>query len=96
MGLLEILMGEEPGPIKSWLNYENTGQFGEYLTKFALTNYNLPGYLKVFQNLYIPGHGKTVEIDILMLHEKGIFVFESKNYSGWIIENTLRNISICR
>ena len=28
--------------------------------------------------------GKTTEIDLLMIHEKGIFVFESKNYSGWI------------
>ena len=31
--------------------------------------------------------GKTTEIDLLMIHEKGIFVFESKNYSGWIFGN---------
>ena len=28
--------------------------------------------------------GETTEIDVLMLHTSGIYVFESKNYSGWI------------
>lgn len=84
MGLWEILKGEQPGPIKTLLNYENKGQFGEFATGFALTNSNLPGELIVFKNIYIPIRGKTSEIDLLMIHEKGIFVFESKNYSGWI------------
>lgn len=36
--------------------------------------------------------GKTTEIDLLMIYEKEIFVFESKNYSGWIFgsENQLK------
>lgn len=38
----------------------------------------------VLKNLYIPHGGRTSEIDLVMIHEKGIFVFESKNYSGWI------------
>lgn len=84
MGLLEILKGEQPGLIKMWLNYENVGQFGEFTTEFALTNNNLDGELVVLKNIYIPVEGKTTEIDLLMIHEKGIFVFESKNYSGWI------------
>ena len=84
MGLLEILRGEQPGIIKSLRNYKNPGQFGEYSIEYALTNNNLPGELVVFRNLYIPANNKTVEIDLLMIHEKGIFVFESKNYSGWI------------
>ena len=84
MGLLEILKGEQPGPIRTLLHYENVGQFGEYATEFALTNDNLDGELVVLKNLYIPTKGKTTEIDVLMIHEKGIFVFESKNYSGWI------------
>ena len=33
---------------------------------------------------HVPYQGRTSEIDLLMIHEKGIFVFESKNYSGWI------------
>ena len=27
---------------------------------------------------------ETTEIDVLMISPKGLFVFESKNYSGWI------------
>ncbi len=84
MGILEILKGEQPGPIRMIMNYENTGQFGEYATEFALTNNNLKGKLKVLRNIYVPNKDKTTEIDLLMIHEKGIFVFESKNYSGWI------------
>ncbi|MBO4914253.1 MAG: NERD domain-containing protein [Oscillospiraceae bacterium] len=84
MGLWEIIKGEQPGLINSILHYENRGQFGEYSTEFALTNNNLDGDFVVLKNLYIPSAGKTTEIDLLMLHERGIFVFESKNYSGWI------------
>lgn len=84
MGLFEILKGEQPGLIQSLLHYENKGQFGEYLTEYALTNHNIDGHFVVLKNLYLPMMGKTTEIDLLMLHEKGIFVFECKNYSGWI------------
>lgn len=84
MGLLEIIKGEQPGIIKTMLNYENAGQFGEFATEFALANNNLPGELVIFKNVYVPTKEKTSEIDLLMIHEKGIFVFESKNYSGWI------------
>ena len=88
MGLIAILKGEQPGIIKSMLNYENLGQFGEYTTEYALTNNNLEGDFVVLKNLYIPYQNKTSEIDLLMIHEKGIYVFESKNYSGWIFGNT--------
>lgn len=88
MGLFAILKGEQPGPIRTLLNYENVGQFGEFSTEFALTNHNLSGDFCVLKNIYIPLDGRTAEIDLLMLHEKGIFVFESKNYSGWIFGST--------
>lgn len=87
MGLWEIIKGEQPGIIQSILNYENLGQFGEFSTEFALTNDNLDGELVVLKNIYVPYRDKTSEIDLLMIHEKGIFVFESKNYSGWIFGN---------
>lgn len=87
MGLWEIIKGEQPGIIKSILNYENLGQFGEFSTEYALTNDNLEGELVVLKNIYVPYRDKTSEIDLLMIHEKGIFVFESKNYSGWIFGN---------
>ncbi len=82
MGFLKRLMGEEPSLLQQWLNYEDSGSFGEYLIQYAL--FNISGYGKVLNNLYIPYKGKASEIDVIMLHEKGIFVFESKNYSGWI------------
>lgn len=84
MGFWSVIKGEEPGPIRTLLHYRNPGQFGEYATRFALTNHNLRGNLTVLNNIYLPWKGKTSEVDLLMLHEKGLFVFESKNYSGWI------------
>lgn len=36
-------------------------------------------------NCYIPKtDGTTAEIDIIMVHPTGVYVFESKNYSGYI------------
>ena len=60
------------------------GQYGEYLTEYALTHDNVSGDLVVLKNVYVPTGNKTTEIDMLMIHEKGIYVIESKNYSGWI------------
>ena len=84
MGLLQVLMGEEPGLFKKALNYRDKGQFGEYLVEYALTNKNIAGNFAVMKNIYVPKNIGSTEIDVLMIHEKGIFVFESKNYSGWI------------
>lgn len=38
--------------------------------------------------MYVPkDDGTTTEIDLIMLSPMGIYVFESKNYSGWIFGN---------
>lgn len=43
---------------------------------------------KLLQNVYIPKpDGTTTEIDLLYITVKGIFVIESKNYSGYIFGN---------
>lgn len=45
---------------------------------------------KILQNVYLPKEkepDKTTEIDSIMINKKGIFVFECKNYSGWIFGN---------
>lgn len=39
-------------------------------------------FYKILRNIYIPIHSEYTEIDILLLHETGIYVFESKNLSG--------------
>ena len=60
------------------------GKYGEYLTYKELRAYEGSGGRFLF-NLYIPKEdGETTEIDIVLITRIGIFVFESKNYSGWI------------
>lgn len=45
----------------------------------------IEGYHKIVANCYLPKKdGTTSEVDLIMIHEKGIFVIESKDYSGWI------------
>ena len=62
----------------------DTGAYGEYLTKYMFGSVRLNGYHKELCNVYIPYKNSTSEVDIILIHEKGIFVIESKNYSGWI------------
>lgn len=60
------------------------GKWGEYLTYKYLKKFENEGAKFLF-NIYIPKeNAETTEIDVLMISKKGIFVFESKNYSGWI------------
>lgn len=62
----------------------DTGRYGEYLTYKYLKRFEENGAKFLF-NIYIPKeNGETSEIDVLMISKKGLFVFESKNYSGWI------------
>ncbi len=59
------------------------GNSGEYYSYKALVP--VPGYSRFLFNCYIPtAEGETTEIDLLFLHSSGIYVIESKNYSGWI------------
>lgn len=45
----------------------------------------LPGNKNIYSNCYIPtGPDTFSEVDSIMIHETGIYVFECKNYSGWI------------
>ena len=62
------------------------GWNGERLTERELNLVKLFGRKgKVVRNVYIPkDNGETSEIDVLFITQKGIFVIESKNYSGWI------------
>ena len=62
------------------------GKRGEKLTERELRLVSLLGRKgKTLRNVYIPkDNGETSEIDVLFISQKGVFVFESKNYSGWI------------
>lgn len=63
---------------------KDIGAYGEYLIYKYLKKYE--GLeAKFLFNLYIPkNENETTEIDVLMISTKGLYVFESKNYSGWI------------
>ncbi|WP_052130104.1 nuclease-related domain-containing protein [Ureibacillus sinduriensis] len=68
------------GLLATMFNKGNYGEFSSY-GKMA----KLPGYHKALFNIYIPnGKEQTTEVDLVFLHETGIYVIESKNYSGWI------------
>ena len=56
------------------------GVYGEYLTYNILRK--MDG--KILTNLYIPKNNTTTEIDLLFINKTGMYVIESKNYSGRI------------
>ena len=56
----------------------DVGSYGEYCI-FKL--------LKSYESHLPKGENETTEIDALMICSQGIYVFESKNYSGWIFGN---------
>ncbi|HKM03142.1 MAG TPA: NERD domain-containing protein [Lachnospiraceae bacterium] len=60
------------------------GRNGEYQIYKRLCYHENTGGKFLF-NCYLPKeNGETTEIDVLLINSNGIFVFESKNYSGWI------------
>ena len=60
------------------------GYYGEYLV-FSEIYQNVIGDAKILMNLQVPTpDGKITEIDLLLLHESGIYIFEMKHYKGTI------------
>lgn len=69
-----------------WKVFLDKGRIGEFYTYQYLEK--LAGEKKYLFNCYVPkDNGETTEIDVILVHETGIYVFESKNYSGWIFGN---------
>ncbi len=69
----------------------NRGRYGEYLTYQELKSFEAEGGKFLF-NCYLPKNdGTTTKIDVLLIHSTGIFVIESKNYSGWIFGSEKSN-----
>lgn len=69
------------------INVNCPGKGAEMNIVYILNKYKTKD-VKILNNVYIPTkNGKTTEIDVLMIHPLGIFVFESKDYSGWIYGN---------
>ncbi|WP_256864695.1 nuclease-related domain-containing protein [Marinilactibacillus piezotolerans] len=69
--------------VKTFFNKGNVGEF-KIFRLFEQINVTS----KIMTNLYIPkSNGQTTEIDTVFICCWGIFVIESKNYSGWIYGN---------
>ncbi|MDW0110744.1 NERD domain-containing protein [Sporosarcina aquimarina] len=59
------------------------GVIGEWKVNRRLAK--LGGDYRVFADLYVPnGEGGTTQVDHIVTSTKGIFVIETKHYSGWI------------
>lgn len=87
MGLLRRLIRKSIR--KTFNNPTIKGISGENKISLDLDFLNLFGKNGVcLRNLYVPmRNGKTTEIDVVYITSKGIFVIESKNYSGYIFGN---------
>ncbi|SOD17880.1 Nuclease-related domain-containing protein [Fibrobacter sp. UWB16] len=79
-----------PFNVNDWLSIhpgnDKLGPYGEFLTTKKAVNAckETTTYFKILNNLYINTDKGSTEIDVLMIHETGIYVFESKNFSGQI------------
>lgn len=66
-----------------WSVRSDKGLYGEYCTYKYLKP--LTGYKRFLFNCYLPkSNAEKTEVDVILIHESGIYVLESKNYSGWI------------
>lgn len=71
-----------------WKLKLDDGKKGENII-YAIIENNLKDIPhKTLKNLYMPyGKNKTTEIDLLLITDSGLYVFESKYYSSWIYGN---------
>lgn len=77
--------------------YLNAGVFSTYSVEMTRHELEIVGKLVdndlfnpncIFLDTYLKTKsGKTIQIDIIAVGKRGIFVFESKDYSGWIFGN---------
>ena len=81
-----IVLLSVPLILKSIFDAKWIGSHGENLIEKKLKKLIRSGVSgSILRNVYVPkAGGGTSEIDVLFVTQKGIFVIESKNYSGWI------------
>ena len=86
-GLVIFVFGILAGfAIKSYHRYrvrtnQNLGEVAVH--KVIVSNFPPPNY-HLLNNITIPFQNGTTQIDHILISTKGIFVIETKNYSGWI------------
>ena len=68
---------------------DGLGRYGEFLLYVQLRPWEKYGAKFLF-NVNIPkANQETTELDVVMVYKRGINVFESKNFSGWIFADEL-------
>ena len=85
--IVDVYKGDMPGPLAMRNAPQDNGPLGEYLVQHVLNNELATTGYPLYMNLIVPNCDSrvgTAEIDALMLAREGIYVFESKNYGGWI------------
>lgn len=60
------------------------GVIGESFLHKYISHMVLPGHYCTVSNILLPIGKVKTQIDTVLIHEKGIFCIEYKNYSGWI------------
>ena len=86
----ESLVLQSPYNVNDWLNIhpgeENLGPYGEFLTIKQIVKAcgETQSFYKILNNIYLHSSDGTTEVDIVLIHETGVYVFESKNYAGFI------------
>ena len=80
VGLLLIVLSS----ISYFVTY-NKGKMGELLVMSRLRKGLPAGEYEILNNIYLPlGDGGTTQIDHVVVSRFGVFVVETKNYTGWI------------
>ena len=78
------------GIISRFIKSKRKGFTGELKTDFLLSFLDNTKY-KVINNFMTEIKGKSCQIDHLIVSQYGIFVIETKNYSGWIFAGEYNN-----
>ena len=63
---------------------QNQGEIA--VREVVVKNFKAPKY-HLLNNITVPSQGGTTQIDHLLISTKGVFVIETKDYSGWIFGN---------
>jgi hypothetical protein len=94
IGLVIFVLGFLLGfAMKSYYRYrvrtsQNRGEASVH--KVIVTHFPPPKY-HLLNNLTIPFQDGTTQIDHILVSAKGVFVIETKNYSGWIFGDEKSN-----
>ena len=90
--LLDMLAGEEPGPLARILHElrgEGEGEWGEKCVSKLLKRRVKEG--KQYRNVYVPYGARTAELDLVLVLRDRLWVIESRSWAGCKARFTIRS-----